>query len=161
MIQVDAFRSCMSLLPAAVHIITAGQGTERIGVTASSVASFSDQPPSIIVSFAQYSRSAERLHHADHFCVNMLNADDEGLADVFAGRGGLHGVDRFMYGNWDRLVTGCPSLQSAAMSLDCEVLDRQILAERLVLVGKILDHREDQACDPLIYHRRCYGRMAA
>jgi flavin reductase len=161
MIQVDAFRSCMSLLPAAVHIITAGQGGERIGVTASSVASFSDQPPSIIVSFAENSGSARKLHTAEHFCVNMLNADDEGLADVFAGRGGHHGVDRFMYGNWDSLITGCPALQSAAMSLDCEVLDRQLLAGRLVLVGKILDHREDHACDPLIYHRRCYGRIAA
>jgi flavin reductase len=161
MIQVDAFRACMSLLPAAVHIITAGQGAERIGVTASSVASFSDSPPSIIVSFAENSGSARRLHTADHFCVNMLDCGDESLADVFAGRGGHHGVDRFMYGNWDSLVTGCPALQSAAMSLDCEVLDRQFLAGRLVLVGKILDHREDHACDPLVYHRRCYTRIAA
>lgn len=161
MIQVDAFRACMSLLPAAVHIITTGQGAERIGVTASSVASFSDSPPSIIVSFAQNSRSAEALHTADRFCSNMLECDDEGLADVFAGRGGHHGVDRFMFGNWDRLVTGCPALQSAAMSLDCEVLDRQLLAGRLVLVGKIIDYRADHACDPLLYHKRSYCRVAA
>lgn len=161
MIQVDAFRACMSLLPAAVHIVTSGTGIDRIGVTASSVTSFSDKPPSVFVSFDQHSRSAERLHHADHFCVNMLNADDEGLADVFAGRTGLQGAARFMNGNWDTLVSGCPALQSAAMSLDCEVLDRQILAGRLVLVGKIIDHRADEACDPLVYHRRCYSRIAA
>jgi flavin reductase (DIM6/NTAB) family NADH-FMN oxidoreductase RutF len=161
MIHVDSFRACMSLMPAAVHIITAGTGAGRIGVTASSVASFSDSPPSIIVSFAENSRSAERLHHVEHFCVNMLNADDEGLADVFAGRSGLYGVDRFMNGSWDSLSTGCPTLQSAAMNLDCELLDRKILAGRLVLIGKIIDHRADEACDPLIYHRRCYSRVAA
>ncbi|TXM69651.1 flavin reductase family protein [Methylobacterium sp. WL120] len=161
MINIDAFRSCMSLMPAAVHIITTGMENDRIGVTASSVASFSDSPPSVIVSFAENSASAERLKENDSFCVNMLKAEDDGLADIFAGRTGLRGVDRFQHGSWDHLDTGCPALQNAAMSLDCELLDRQYLAGRLVLIGKIIAHRIDEACDPLVYQGRCYRRLAA
>lgn len=161
MINVDSFRACMSLMPAAVHIITTGTGIERIGVTASSVASFSDAPPSVIVSFAENSASAERLKTTCTFCVNMLRDGQDGLADVFAGRSGLRGVDRFQHGAWDALDTGCPTLQDAAMSLDCELLDRQYLAGRLVLIGKIIAHRIDEACSPLIYQGRGYRCLAA
>lgn len=161
MINVDAFRSCMALMPAAVHIVTTGTGASRIGVTASSVASFSDAPPSVIVSFAENSASAAALKENDAFCVNMLRAEEVELADVFAGRTGLRGVDRFAHGHWDRLDTGCPALQSAAMSLDCELLDRKMLAGRVVLVGKIIAHRIDEACSPLVYQGRAYRRLAA
>lgn len=161
MIDTNAFRSCMALMPAAVHIVTTGTGADRIGVTASSVASFSDTPPSIIVSFAEHSASAAKLKENDAFCVNMLRHEDVGLADVFAGRSGLSGVDRFAYGAWDHLDTGCPALQSAAMSLDCKLLDRSILAGRVVLIGQIIAHRIDEACEPLLYQGRAYRRLAA
>jgi flavin reductase len=161
MIDVAAFRSCMALMPAAVHIVTTGTGIERIGVTASSVASFSDDPPSVIVSFSANSGSAARLREADAFCVNMLRAEDEGLADVFAGRTGVSGVDRFAFGRWDHLDTGCPTLQHAAMCLDCQLLDRNELAGRVVMVGKIIAHRIDEACSPLVYQNRAYRRLAA
>ncbi len=42
----------------------------------------------------------------------MLRAEDIELADIFAGRTGLRGVDRFAHGHWDALDTGCPALHT-------------------------------------------------
>lgn len=161
MITTDLFRAAMALMPAAVHIITTGEGDERIGVTASSVASFSASPPSIIVSFDENSGSAAGLRRAERFCVNMLKDCQADLSDVFAGKGGLRGAERFTHGDWDLLATGCPALKDAASSLDCEVLDRSFLAGRLVLVGTIIACRMDGACSPMVYQNRGYRKIAA
>src|SRR6266705_668736 len=104
------FREAMSRLGAAVHIVTTDGPAGRAGVTATAVCAVSDQPATLLVCLNRRSRTAAMLHGNGMLCVNTLGADQEALADAFAGRTGTLPEERFQVGEWLALKTGSPVL---------------------------------------------------
>ena len=86
-------------------MVTVGQGPDRTGFTATSVESLSAEPPRLLVSVSENSSSWKELQKYPSFGTNILRADHQGLADQFAGRGGLHGIERYRGANWTNLST--------------------------------------------------------
>jgi flavin reductase len=96
----DRFREAMSRIGAAVHVVTTDGALGRAGATMTAVTSVSDAPPTLLVCINRTGRLAAVLRGNGVFCVNTLVAGQEGLADVFAGRGGLDHEARFGHGGW-------------------------------------------------------------
>src|ERR1700723_3322064 len=84
------FREAMARLGAAVHIVTSAGPAGKTGFTATAVCSVSDTPATLLVCLNRRSKSAPLLSQNGVFCVNTLGAAEEKLADVFAGRSGVH-----------------------------------------------------------------------
>jgi flavin reductase (DIM6/NTAB) family NADH-FMN oxidoreductase RutF len=111
----------MRHLVGGVSVVTAGLGDERTGATVTSAHSLSMEPETMLISINLSSSTWPAIQKFGHFCVNLLAADQREIADRFAGRGGIKGVERYSGASWHRLVTGAGVLDGALASIDCTV----------------------------------------
>jgi flavin reductase len=146
----------MARLGAAVNVITTAGVAGRAGFTATAVCSVSDQPPTLLVCLNRRSRGTPVLRENGVFCVNTLAADQESIANTFAGRGGAAGEDRFNVGDWMTMATGAPVLRTAAVAFDCRVIDVKTVATHNVFFAVVEAVHIGDACPALVYHARCY-----
>ena len=152
------FREAMSRLGAAVHVVTSDGPAGRHGFTATAVVSVSDQPATLLVCLNRRSLSAPALAANGVFCVNTLRADEEAIADLFAGRIGTRD-ERFRTGDWMTLTTGAPVLASAFVAFDCRVIEVKAVASHNVIFGAVEDVRLGAPGPVLVYHERAYKRV--
>lgn len=92
--QPDEFRQACRLLAGGVSVITVGVGEHRGGLTATAVKSLAIDPPTVIVCVNRSSSSWPLLREFGAFGVNVLAAEHGGLAERFAGYGGVKGENR-------------------------------------------------------------------
>jgi flavin reductase (DIM6/NTAB) family NADH-FMN oxidoreductase RutF len=158
----EAFRNAIARLPSGVNIVTTAGSAGKAGFTATAVASVSDDPPTILVCLNRKSPQNRLLQENAQFSINLLPKDAVTLANIFAGRTGLHLDDRFKHGDWTVLSTGSPVLKDAIMALDCRLLSFQDVGSHTVYFGTVvatLTKPRDStgAKEVLIYHDRHYG----
>src|ERR1044072_7854581 len=113
-VEPAVFREAMSRLGAAVHVITTAGPGGKAGTTATAVCSVSDAPPTLLVCLNRRSQTNPLVVENGVFCVNTLGHDGADIADVFAGRTGVAGGDRFASGEWRTLSTGSPAPRPTA-----------------------------------------------
>jgi len=151
------FREAMSRVAAAVHIITTGGPAGLGGITATSVASISAEPPMMLFCINKTSPSAARVIENGIFCINTLTPSHEALANIFAGRTGHHLEGRFASGEWIKLVTGAPVLKSAAAVFDCRLAEVKEVMTHLVMIGAVEAVDYGRQGSGLTYAHRKYG----
>src|SRR5947208_9372950 len=118
-VEPAAFREAMSRLGAAVHVITTAGPGGKTGATATAVCSVSDAPPTLLMCLNRRSQTNPIVVENGVFCVNTLGDGGTEIADIFAGRTGVTGSERFATGEWSVLSTGSPVLVSAVTVFDC------------------------------------------
>jgi flavin reductase (DIM6/NTAB) family NADH-FMN oxidoreductase RutF len=155
-VEPAVFREAMSRLGAAVHIVTSAGSAGKTGFTATAVCSVSDQPATLLVCLNRRSNSAPLLTQNGVFCVNTLGATEERLADIFAGRSGVHLEQRFDAGDWTTLKTGAPVLASAVVAFDCQTIEIKTVASHNILFGVVEAVRLGPSGPALVYHDRLY-----
>lgn len=153
------FREAMSRVAAAVHIVTTGGPAGLGGITATSVASITVEPPMMLFCINKSSPSAVRVIENGVFCVNTLASSHEPLANIFAGRTGHRLDDRFSWAEWTKLVTGAPVLRSAAVAFDCHLAEVKEVTTHFIMIGSVVavDYSR-QGCNLTYAHRR-YGTI--
>ena len=72
----------------------------KAGATATAVCSVSDAPPTLLVCLNRRSQTNPAVVENGVFCVNTLGDGGAEIADMFAGRTGVTGSDRFTSGEW-------------------------------------------------------------
>jgi flavin reductase (DIM6/NTAB) family NADH-FMN oxidoreductase RutF len=133
------FRGAMRQLTGGVSVITVGRAQDITGMTVTSVASLSVDPPTLIVSINRESSSWPLLGRYGCFGVNILTADQVDVAERFAGKGGLKGADRFTGARWTTRVSGVPLLAGALAAIDCEVEEIVERHSHAIVIGRVLD----------------------
>ncbi len=155
-VEPAVFREAMSRLGAAVHLVTTAGLAGKSGFTATAVCSVSDTPAMLLVCLNRRSNSAPVLAQNGVFCINTLGAGEEKLADLFAGRSGVHLHERFSQGEWITLKTGAPVLVSAVVAFDCRTIETKAVASHNVVFGAVEAVRLGPAGPALVYHDRAY-----
>src|SRR3979411_1983030 len=135
----ENFRGAMRHLAGGVSVITAGRGKDITGMTVTSVASLSVDPPPLIVSINRESSSWPLIKRHGFFGVNILTADQIDVAERFTGKGGLKGAERFAGAHWMTRVSGVPLLAGALAAVDCEVEDIVERHSHAIVIGRVLD----------------------
>jgi len=158
-IEPAAFREAMSRLGAAVHVITTDGPGGRAGTTATAVCSVSDAPPTLLVCLNRRSHTNSAALQNGVFCVNTLRDSGAEIADLFAGRTGIRGAERFATGEWAPLATGSPALASAVVAFDCRVIEVRSVGSHNVVVGAVEMVRLGANGPVLVYHERAYKRI--
>lgn len=154
-----AFRQAMAQVASAVHVVTTQGPGGRAGMTATSVASVSDVPPTMLVCIDGASRTLAAIEASGAFCINTLTSKGEDLAETFAGRRGLQGEARFASADWITLATGAPVLAEALVAFDCRLIDIHRVATHRILIGEVVALGGTGQGAGLIYHRRGFGSV--
>ena len=143
------FHEAMASLASGVSVITARRDDGHpCGLAATSLSSFSAEPPSLLVSVAHASRCHEALAGAERFGVHILGAGEESLARVFAGRGD----DKFAGLEW-RWDGDVPELGGTIAYLRCRRSTTFERYDHTVLIGDLDGGRVGHG-EPLLYARR-------
>jgi flavin reductase (DIM6/NTAB) family NADH-FMN oxidoreductase RutF len=157
-----SFRDAMAQVASAVHVVTTDGVAGRAGLTATAVASVSDQPPTVLACIEAGSRTLAAIRANGVFCLNTLPGDTAELAEVFAGRRGVEGQARFGTAAWGELVTGAPALDLAIAAFDCRLVAIHEAASHRIIVGEVVALGGDAAVAQgtgLIYRRRRFERV--
>ena len=158
-LHADEFRKAMRQLVGAVSVITVGSGATRNGLTATSLSAFSADPPSVIVSVNRNASAYATLAEERRFGVNILNAQQQRVADHFAGRSGEKGAERYADARWYRLKTGVELLGDALAALDCEVDDLIERHSHAIVIGRVKAARVRETGTALLYWRGAYEQI--
>lgn len=150
------FRGAMRHLVGGVSVITVGRGSDITGMTVSSLSSLSVEPPTLIVSINRSASSWPLLDKERAFGVNILAADQLGVAERFAGKGGLKGAARFSGADWRRRSTGVPLLVGALAAFDCEVEEVIERHSHAIVIGRIVHLDVAPAAPALAYWQGDY-----
>src|SRR4051812_12796342 len=133
-IGVDLFREVFRRHAAGVAVVATDAGRGPVGVTVTSLASVSAEPPLLSFSVSATSSTWPHLRDADTAVVHLLGAQQAGLARTFA----TSGIDRFAEPTrWHRLPTGEPVLDAAAAWLRVEIEHRHPAGGARLIVGRI------------------------
>ena len=147
----DDFRTAMRQLTGGVSIITAGRGRDISGMTVTSVASLSVDPPALIVSVNRNASSLPLLKRYGFFGVNILTSDQLDIAERFTGKDGLKGADRFAGAEWTTRVSGVPLLVGALAAIDCEVEEIIERHSHAIIIGRVRDLQVSSRTAALAY----------
>lgn len=155
------YRRLMRHQAAGVAVVASGGVGERVGLTATSVASLSDAPPKLLVCVGRSTRAHNVIADDGSFSVNFLAYGQMEIAERFAGRRGVDGEARFIGagGSWITLETGAPVLGDALASLDCRLLESHTFSTHSIFIGRVVAGRSSEEGEPLLYFRGDFGRI--
>ena len=160
-VPVDQFRQALGQLAAGVSIIATALDGDCRGVTATAVCSVTDTPGTVLVCVNRNTGTGKMIAETGRFSINVLGAQQEEIAKVFAGMAGLSGADRFAHGQWDIAPeTGLPCLREALVNLECRVSHMHAVGSHDVFFGDVFSVRRHEA-RPLIYFARGFHETAA
>jgi flavin reductase len=131
------FKDAMSRVAAAVHVVTTDGPAGLGGITATSVASITADPPMMMFCINKSSSSYTRMVENGVFCINALAPAHEALSNVFAGRTDERLDARFESGDWRKLATGAPALAGAVASFDCRLVETKEVTTHVIMIGTV------------------------
>lgn len=155
---VDAalFRQVFRRHAAGVAVVTTDAGRGAAGVTVTSLASLSAEPPLLSFSISVTASTWPHLRDADTAVVHLLGAQHAALARTFA----TSGINRFAEPTrWHRLPTGEPVLDGVAAWLRISIEYRHPAGASRLVIGRIEEVGLAAHGAPLLYHDGSYHAL--
>ena len=155
---VDAalFRQVFRRHAAGVAVVTTDAGRGPAGVTVTSLASLSAEPPLLCFSIAATASTWPHLRDAGGAVVHLLGAGHATLARTFA----TSGIDRFAAPTrWRRLPSGEPVLEDAAAWLRISIEHRHPAGGSHLVIGRVEEVGLADSGAPLLYHDGSYHAL--
>jgi len=146
-VDAGSLRNTAGAFPSGVTIITTTSGGRPVGLTISSFASVSLDPPLLLVCVARTANSLPAFRVGAAMGVNVLANDQAWLAKRFASRQ----EDRFTGVDFEAGSHGVPLLTGVAAWLDCHIARIYDGGDHVILLGQVHTVRRSGA-QPLLYH---------
>lgn len=151
-----ALRRVLGHFPTGVTIVTALGGRGPVGLSVNSFTSVSLTPPLVAFFPAHTSGSWPEIRATGTFCVNVLDADSEPLARLFA----TPGADRFADAAWRSApYSGAPLFANAVAWVDCAVEATVPAGDHDFVLGRVIELGSDDGRHPLLFHRGTYRSL--
>ncbi|MEM1382455.1 MAG: flavin reductase family protein [Pseudomonadota bacterium] len=152
----QGLRRALGAFATGVTIVTASdpENGEPVGFTANSFTSVSLEPPLLLVCLAHTAASYAIFCATGSFAVNVLAANQEETAKIFATRG----ADKFATVAWQPGGTGAPLIEGTLAQFDCAIYERMTAGDHDVLIGRVAAYsrREGRA---LVYHSGSFAAL--
>lgn len=156
----DDFRRVLGHFASGVTVVTTWDSAgQPAGLTASSVASVSLDPPLVLVCVAHTAQSYQALQTHGRFAINILHLDHEQIARRFASSSG--GSEKFEGTGYRPGVMGLPILKDALAEIECTTIHAYPAGDHTIFVGQVeaADSRGDLGFEPLLYYRGKFHRL--
>ncbi len=144
------FRDAIGAFPTGVAVVTAAGPA---GLTTNAVTSLSLDPVLLLVCFDNGSRTLPRVRETRRFGVNLLRADQEDVARVFASK--RVADDKFAAATHS-LVEGVPVLEDVLAWFVCELRELVPGGDHTIGIGEVSELGFDPDAEPLVFHRGRY-----
>ena len=156
----EQMRKGMRYLASGVCIIsTRDAAGENHAMTATSVTSVSDEPPSLLVCINRVHRIYSAFAIDSLFAVNILANEHQALSQCCADREKLD--QRFNFPNWQESRDSAPALNDALACFQCVTRKMVSYGTHDVVIGDIVSvlSSGDQDVDPLLYFDGRYTKI--
>ena len=152
------FRNALGGFPTGVTVITAMDDDNKtpVGMTVSSFNTVSLEPPLILWSITRTATYYPIFEQAEHFCVNVLAADQQNISNYFASEGDrpFDGIAFTQSGYGAPLFSGCVA------HFECNKWNHYDGGDHLIIVGEVTEfERWDRT--PLVFSGGRYRDLAA
>lgn len=150
----EEFRAALSRFASGVTVVTvASEGTLH-GMTASSFASVSLDPPRVLVCLDKSSRTRALL--SGTFAINVLSADQESISRAFANAGDKP------FDSLDHEIgsSGAPLIRGALAWIECATSSIVDGGDHDIIVGDVIGCRQVEG-QPLVYFARSYRTLGS
>jgi flavin reductase (DIM6/NTAB) family NADH-FMN oxidoreductase RutF len=150
------FRQLLGRFATGVTVVTSRTPNgEPIGMTASSIASVSLDPPLVLVSVDKAHDMHAALEKGSHFVLNILSCEQEALSRSFAGSD----RDRFRGVSYRENERGIAVLDGVVAHIECEKRSTVPGGDHTVFIGLVVG---GDATDrrPLLYYRGGYAGLS-
>jgi flavin reductase (DIM6/NTAB) family NADH-FMN oxidoreductase RutF len=139
-----------------VSVVTATGPDGPAGFLGLSSAHVSADPPLMLVSVDKRTSALATILQSRHFALNYLSREQQAIADLFGGKAGVSGAQRFDGAIWETLATGAPVLADAAGAIDCRLEQTLDVGGVTIVIGRVADARVSNR-DPLVFFRGRYA----
>ena len=150
----EEYRRALRRFATGVTIVTVHSDDGPHGMTASSFAAVSLEPPLILVSLEKSSRTRALIFEGGTFAVNVLGADQESISREFATRG-----EKSFEDLPHRLgTTKAPILDGSLAWIECTTKEWIDAGDHDVVIAEVIASDVKDG-DPLVYFDRAYRRI--
>lgn len=148
-----AFRDALGCFATGVTVITTlDPKGQPVGFTANSFNSVSLEPPLVLFSLGRRAHSLRAFLSSHDFAVNVLAADQEALADLFA----KPAADKWAGLDFEAWQSGCPVLPGATANFECRIRYTHDGGDHVIFVGEVTALAHDPSRRPLLFHHGRY-----
>ncbi len=151
----QAFRDTLKLFASGITIVTAILDSVRFGMTCTSFASVSLDPPLVIVCLERDSHTLAAVSGSSCFAVSILGTEQEDIARSFA-KPGDKPFDQFPN---HPAPNGASVIEGSIGWLSCEVVSNVVSGDHNVVVGRVEDCAAVEG-PPILYFDRGYRRLS-
>jgi flavin reductase len=144
------FRAAMRKFASTVCVVTTLGQDEHHGMAATSVASVSMDPPSLLVCVNRATTMHGALTQDGLFCVNLLGEQHGALCDAFGGK--LSGAARFGVGDWADGLEGVRYLTDAPANIFCRLEQQHQYGTHTIFIGRVEQIHVHAEGAPLLYY---------
>jgi 3-hydroxy-9,10-secoandrosta-1,3,5(10)-triene-9,17-dione monooxygenase reductase component len=157
-IDATTFRNALGQFATGVTIVTTQVNRgDPVGITVNSFASVSLEPPMVLFSIAETSKSLSTFRSAEFAAVHVLHHEQRDLSGRFA----WSGADKFSGMTVALDSRGCPRLDGALIRLGCRIVHRYPGGDHEIVVMKVEEIESAAAKDPLLFFAGQYRDMKA
>ena len=151
------FKDALKLWASGVSVVTANSSDGEVGMTATSFASVSMDPPQILVCINDSAETGVAILEDKKFAINILTTAQEQVSNQFAGGSSMQ--ERFANVVWHKGELGLPVFDEALASLECTVVQQVRAGTHWIVIGEI-QSTQCQSGDPLLYFNSSYRKVA-
>lgn len=149
----EEFKAALGRFASGVTVVTVDADGTKHGMTASSFASVSLDPPRVLVCLDKSSRTRALL--SDRFAINVLSADQEEISRDFAGTG----EKPFATLQHEKGISGAPLISGALAYIECATSSIVDGGDHDIIIGDVIACTSTEG-RPLIYFSRGYRSLS-
>lgn len=127
-------RRSMGRFTTGVAVVSTGTTpADWCGMTISSLTSISLEPPILMISLTEGSRTTDMVSQSGKFTVSILSSRQEAVARHFATRGG----SRYETVEYDVAQYGLPMIKNCLVQAECKVHSSSAVGDHTVFFGDV------------------------
>lgn len=157
-VSTESFKALMARWASGVTVVTVRDGEQVHGMTVSSFASVSADPPLILVCLYRGTRTRDYIARRRCFAVNILDEHQQAIAERFAGRRGAD-ESPFQGVSWHFGPSQCPLLDDAAAHIECRVDAVHEAGTHTIFIGCVESAHLNEQARPLVYWYRAFRQI--
>ncbi len=154
----EALREVMRKWVTGVAVVTVQSAGKIHGMTVNSLASVSIDPPRIVVTLANNTRTHQMVSDSWLFGVTLLGHDQQAIAERFAGRTPDH-ENRFEGVDLESMAQNIPVAKAGLAQLACSVVHQYEMPSSTLFVAEVLQARVNSGGQALVYANRKFQQM--